>query len=90
MPANSTLNFSIRSSNLTAPAFSRGIDLSWRSNLITSFDTAEQPSLNGAGSMSIQFLSRTGIEMGDSVTVSFGRGLAFATSSLCEQVECFQ
>ena len=44
------------------------------------FDTAQQPSSNGVGSMSIHFHSRIGIATRDNVTANFGRGLAFATN----------
>ena len=65
------------SSNRTAPSSSRGIDGSCRSNLIMALDTAKQSSRNLSGLTSIHVLSRRGIEMEDSVTVS--RGLALAT-----------
>ena len=44
------------------------------------FDTAKQSGRNLSGLMSIQFLPRRGIEMGDSLTAGFYRGFAFATS----------
>ena len=86
VPSNFALNFSIISSNRPAPSSSRGIDGSCRSNLIMTFDTIQQSLRNLSGLISIQFLSRTGIEMGDCVTVGFGRGFAFATgfpATLC-------
>ena len=65
--------------------FSLRKDLSWLSNLVISFDTTKQHSLNSAGwSMSIQFISWIGTETVDKVTVGFGRfgrGLTFAASS---------
>ena len=83
------LAFSIRSSNRTAPSSSRGIDGSCRSNLIMASDTVRQSWRIQSGLKSIQFLSRTGIEMGDSVTVGIGRGFAFATGfpvTLCSEL----
>ena len=72
--------------NRPPPSSSQGIDGSCRSNLIMTFDTIQQSLRNLSGLISIQFLSRTGIEMGDCVTVGFGRGFAFATgfpATLC-------
>ena len=43
------------------------------------FDIVKQPFGNLSGLMSIRFLSRTRIEMGDSVTLGFCCGFAFAT-----------
>ena len=79
-PTNFTLNFSIRSSNLTAPSSSREIDSSCRSYLIMAFDTVQLSWRNLSGLMSLQFFSRTGIEMWSSVTVGIDLGFPFATS----------
>ena len=76
---NSSFNFSIKSSNLTAPSSSRQIDDSCRSVLVMNFDTSEQLRSNGCGSVSIHFLSRIGTLI-DAFTTDFGFGLAFATS----------
>ena len=74
----STVHSEAQPSNLKAPSSSPGMFSSCRSNLIMNFDTAEQPSSNGAGLMSFHFLARIGIEIGDNVTAGFGRDLAFA------------
>ena len=79
VPSNFALNSSIISSTRTAPSSSWGIDGSCRNNLIMAFDKVKQSWRNLSELMSIQFLSRTGIEMGDSVTVGFGCGFAFGT-----------
>ena len=67
VPSNFALNSSIMSPNRTAPSSSRGIDGSCPSNLIRAFNTAKQSLRNLSGLMSIHFLSRIGIEVGDSV-----------------------
>ena len=66
--------------SLNSAGSMRGIDGWCRSNLIISFDNAEQSWQNLSGLVSIHFLSRTRIEMGDRVKTGFGRGFAFATS----------
>ena len=68
VPSNFALNSSIRSSIRTAPSPSRGIDGSCHKNLIMAFDTAKQFSLNFSELMSVHFLSRTGIEIGETVS----------------------
>ena len=60
VPTNFTLNLSIRSSNLTAPSFSRGIAASCRSDVIMAFDTVKQSWRNLSGLMSVQILSLMG------------------------------
>ena len=78
VPSNFALDSSKRSSNRTAPSSSRGIDELCRSCQIMAFDTARQSSRNLSGLMYVHFLSRIGIEIGDSVTA----GLCFQESTL--------
>ena len=83
VPTNFTFNFSISSSNLTAPSFSRRIEESCRSVLIMNFDTAKQLWSNGCVSMSIQILSWISTLLVDKFTTCFGRGLPLQQVSLC-------
>ena len=76
---NFSFNFSIRSSNLTAPSCSRRIEESCRSDLVMNFDTAKQMWSNDCGSMSIHILLRIGTQVVDKFTTRFNLVLAFAT-----------
>ena len=60
-----SFNFSIKSSNLTAPSSFWGIEESCRSVLVMNFDTSKQLWSTCCGSMSIHFLTRIGTLMHD-------------------------
>ena len=85
VPSNFALNPSTRSSNRTAPSSSWGIVESCRSNLIRDFDTVKQSWQNLSGLISIQFLARKGIDMGDSVTASFSCWAQSYRETCCEK-----